>query len=246
MNYALHPAILAGDNWLYSADFPGYMAECLARLSGNGLIPIFVNGCCGNVNHLDYSDRNQGRGFQMTQRVGYLLGVAAREAVDRAAPVGAGRISLSREKVRLKRLKITEDQYQWATEVIRKAQDHPARGQVDGLPDEHYARMWSEMYQNKEEDDLAEVCALRIGDLGIVTLPGEMFCEFGLEIKKRSPARHTMVIELANDALGYFPTREAFEQGGYEPTTGTTLYESNAGEQLTASALRQLDHLFSA
>jgi hypothetical protein len=89
-----------------------------------------------------------------------------------------------------------------------------------------------------------EVNALRIGDLGIVTLPGEIFCEFGLQIKKQSPAKHTLVVELTNDAIGYLPTREAFEQGGYEPTTGSTYYEEGAGDELTASALRQLNGLF--
>jgi hypothetical protein len=246
VNFPLHPAILAGDNWLYSADFPGYMAESLSRLSGTGLIPIFFNGCCGNVNHVDYTDRTQGRGFQMAQRVGYLIGVAAFEAQNRAVPVQGNRISLSRESVRLRRLKISADQRRWAEDVLGKARDHPARGQVDGLPDEHYARMWAEMYRQQSEDDFAEVCALRIGDLGIVTLPGEMFCEFGLQIKQQSPAKHTIIIELANDAMGYFPTREAFGQGGYEPTPGTTLYESNAGEELTASALKQLHTLFSS
>jgi hypothetical protein len=244
VNFPLHPAILAGDNWLYSADFPGYLAETLARLSGNGLIPIFFNGCCGNVNHVDYTDRTQGRGFQMAQRVGYLLGVAAFEAGHRAVPVEASCITLSRESVRLKRLKISEEQRQWAEGILRKGQ--AARGQVDGLPDEHYALMWTEMRRKQGEDDFAEVCALRIGDLGIVTLPGEMFCEFGLQIKEQSPAKHTLIIELANDAMGYFPTREAFGQGGYEPTPGTTLYECTAGEELTASAIRQLHTLFSA
>ena len=246
VNFPLHPAILAGDNWLYSADYPGYMAESLSRLSGNGLIPMFFNGCSGNVNHIDYTDRTQGRGFQMAQRVGYLIGVAAFEAQNRAVPVEGNRISLSREMVRLKRLKISEDQRRWTEEVLRKAQEQPARGQVDGLPDEHYAQMCSEMYRKQGEDDFAEVCALRIGNLGIVTLPGEMFCEFGLQIKKQSPAKHTLVIELANDDLEYLPTKEAFAQGGYEATTGATFYESNAGEELTASALRQLNILFSS
>ncbi|MDR3676989.1 MAG: neutral/alkaline non-lysosomal ceramidase N-terminal domain-containing protein [Acidobacteriota bacterium] len=246
VNFPLHPAILAGDNWLYSADYPGYMAECLSRLSGNDLIPIFFNGCCGDVNHLDYSDRTQGRGFQMTQRVGYLVGVAAFEARNRAVPVEGNSISISHEMVQLKRLRISEEQHRWAQEIIRKAQEQAAPGQVDGLPDEHYARMWAEMYPKQGQDDFAEVCALRIGDLGIVTLPGEMFCKFGLQIKRESPAKHTIVIELANDALGYFPTREAFDQGGYEPSTGTTLYERNAGEKLTASALNQLNQLFSS
>jgi hypothetical protein len=244
VNFALHPAILAGDNWLYSSDYPGYLAECLARVADDTSVTVFFNGCCGNVNHLDYTERAQGRGYPMTQRVGYMLGVAACEAQKHATQIEGDRISLSSEKVPLKRLKISQDQHRWAQEVLRKAQENPARGRVDGLPDEHYAQIWLELHSKQNEDDFAEVSALRIGDLGIVTLPGEMFCEFGLEIKKQSPAKHTLVIELANDAMGYFPTREAFDQGGYEPTTGTTHYQSNAGEELTASALRQLNKLF--
>jgi neutral ceramidase len=244
VNFALHPAILAGDNWLYSADYPGYLAESLARLTGDDFITAFFNGCCGNIVHLNYADRTQGRGFEMAQRVGYMLGVAACEARTRAVPVEGNGIALSREKVRLKRLKISEDQRLWSEEVLRKAKEHPACGQVDGLPDEHYALTWLQMYQNQEADDFVEVNALRIGDLGIVTLPGEIFCEFGLQIKKQSPAKHTLVVELTNDAIGYLPTREAFEQGGYEPTTGSTYYEEGAGDELTASALRQLNGLF--
>ncbi len=244
VNFALHPAILAGDNWLYSADYPGYLSECLERLTDRRSVTAFFNGCCGNVNHLDYTDRTQGRGYQMAQRVGYLLGVAADEAQRHAVHVEGDRISRSSEKVRLKRLTISEDQFRWAESVLRKAPEHPARGQVDGLPDEHYARMWVDMYLQQGVDDFVEVCALRIGDLGIVMLPGEMFCEFGLQIKRESPAKHTVVIELANDAIGYLPTRAAFAEGGYEPTPGTTLYEQGAGEALAASALRQLHELF--
>ena len=245
VNFALHPAILAGDNWLYSADYPGYLAESLARLTGGDFLTFFFNGCCGNVNHIDYTDKTQGRGYAMTQRVGYLLGVAAAEARARATPVGGSEVAISREMVRLKRLKISEEQVRWSEEGVRKAKEHPARGQVDGLPDEHYARTWLEMHRKQGDDDLVEVCALRLGDVGIVTFPGEMFCEFGLQVKRQSPTKHTLVIELANDEIGYLPTHEAFAQGGYEPTTGTTLYEKGAGEELTASALGQLHRLFS-
>lgn len=245
VNFALHPAILAGDNWLYSADYPAYLAESLSRLNGDGFITAFFNGCCGNVNHVDYKDTTQGRGYQMTQRVGYMLGVAADEAGRRSVPVEGEELALSSEKVRLKRLKISEDQRKWSEEVLRKAEEHPPSGQVDGLPDEHYALTWLKMQEQQGADDFVEVDVLRIGNLGIVTLPGEIFCEFGLQIKKASPARHTLVIELANDEIGYIPTREAFAQGGYEPTTGSTFYEAGAGEELAASALRQLHKLFS-
>ena len=49
VNFALHPAILAGDNWLYSADFPGYLAEAMSRTIGEHFTCLFFNGCCGNV-----------------------------------------------------------------------------------------------------------------------------------------------------------------------------------------------------
>ena len=45
--------------------------------------------------------------------------------------------------------------------------------------------------------------ALRIGDLALVSAPGELFVELGLEIKRRSPFGQTMVLELANDSVGY-------------------------------------------
>ena len=100
------------------------------------------------------------------------------------------------------------------------------------------------MYEKQADHDKVEVMAIRIGDVAIVGLPGELFCEFGMEIKKCSPAKHTIVIELANDAIGYIPTEEAFEQGGYEPTPGTTMYLKGSGENITASAIAQLNKLF--
>jgi hypothetical protein len=51
-------------------------------------------------------------------------------------------------------------------------------------------------------------------------------------------------VELANDGAGYFPTEEAFGQGGYEVTPGATKYVAGSGERLTASALGQLEVLF--
>lgn len=54
------------------------------------------------------------------------------------------------------------------------------------------------------------------GLTAIVTLPGEIFVEHGLAIKKNSPFANTMVIELANASVGYIPTRLAFTQGDYE------------------------------
>ena len=86
-----------------------------------------------------------------------------------------------------------------------------------------------------------EVQAIRLDrDTAIVTLPHEVFVELGMAIKSASPFRTTIVISLANDLDFYIPTRRAFEEGHYEPTTCPL--EPGCGEQLVhaAGTLNQL------
>jgi len=58
--------------------------------------------------------------------------------------------------------------------------------------------------------------SLRIGDLGIVGLPGEVFTEIGLDVKARSPFAQTMNIGIANGTVGYVATDKALDEGSYE------------------------------
>jgi hypothetical protein len=79
------------------------------------------------------------------------------------------------------------------------------------------------------------VQVLRIGDCLLAGLPGEVFVEYGLEIKARASAR-TFVITLANgDLQGYLVTPEAARVGGYE--AANTLFAPEAGEALVRTAL---------
>jgi hypothetical protein len=244
VNFGLHPAILAGDNWLYSADFPGYLSEALGKISGSNLCGLFFNGCCGNINHIDYTDPLQGRGYQMTQRVGYMLAAAVQEALAAPSAIKGDELSVSSEMIKATRLKISDKTRKWSEAVLKKDAERKTRGQVDGVPDVFYATIYREMHRIENEDDHLEVMVIRIGDLAVVGLPGEIFCEFGLSIKRRSPAKHTIIIELANDAAGYFPVRRAFNEGGHGATVGTTLYQPGTGERMVESAIRQLNKLF--
>ena len=89
-----------------------------------------------------------------------------------------------------------------------------------------------------------EVQAIRIGDLSITGLPGEVFTEFGLKIKSKSPFVYNMISSLTNGLNGYIPTREAFYQGGYEPTLSTyTCLEQEAGDKMTEKAYELLQKL---
>ncbi len=81
------------------------------------------------------------------------------------------------------------------------------------------------------------VQVLRIGDIGIGTSPCETFAETGLEFKKRSPIKHSFMVELAHGYYGYLPTPRHFELGGYETWPGTNYLESTASEKIMAALL---------
>ena len=51
-----------------------------------------------------------------------------------------------------------------------------------------------------------------------VTVPCEIFCHFGLELKRRSPFPITAVFGLTNGDMGYCPTIEGAMGGSWEGT----------------------------
>jgi hypothetical protein len=76
----------------------------------------------------------------------------------------------------------------------------------------------------------------RVGPAVFLTNPSELFCQYGLDIKARSPFK-TFPVELANGDVGYVPTEEALgpHGGGYE--TRMTSREIGAGRKMVEAAL---------
>lgn len=74
-----------------------------------------------------------------------------------------------------------------------------------------------ERYQRQEKElfHRMELHVIRLGDISIATNPFELFLDFGIQIKARSVAEQTFVVQLACDYSGYLPTARAVEAGGY-------------------------------
>ena len=109
---------------------------------------------------------------------------------------------------------------------------------------EVFRRMRRELAPHQGETRQTWLQALRLGDVALLAVPGELFTALGLEIKRRSPFAHTIVVELANDYIGYIPDREAFALGGYQVWTGLhSLVAEGTGETIVDEAVRLLDSL---
>src|SRR5206468_1706585 len=55
-----------------------------------------------------------------------------------------------------------------------------------------------------------ELQTIGIDEYSFVSMPRELFVEYGLRIKERAHPRRAVVVGLANGSVGYIPTREAF------------------------------------
>ncbi|HJN16920.1 MAG TPA: GNAT family N-acetyltransferase, partial [Armatimonadota bacterium] len=87
---------------------------------------------------------------------------------------------------------------------------------------------------------------IRLGEVAIVGIPGEMFGALGLEIRRRSPFRDTIVVGLANDEIGYIPDRQGYADGGYQTWVGHHCQiEPGTGERMVEAVLAMLDEVHS-
>lgn len=87
-----------------------------------------------------------------------------------------------------------------------------------------------------------EIQVLRLGDIYILGLPGEILVEIGLVIKKKAGLEKLIISELSNDTIGYVCHSQAYGQGGYEVESGTNLAKG-AGEIIISHALDLLNKI---
>ncbi len=87
-----------------------------------------------------------------------------------------------------------------------------------------------------------EIQVLRLGDIYILGLPGEVLVEVGLEIKRRAGVEKLFIISICNDSIGYVCHSQAYEEGGYEPGSGTNLAKG-AGEIMIKQALDLINQI---
>ncbi|HHV97715.1 MAG TPA: hypothetical protein GXX37_14845 [Clostridiaceae bacterium] len=242
INFTLHPAILVGKDWLWSRDYINYLTNDIKKHLGNNTVVFFANGAEGNVNHINYKDKSQGRGFEEAERIGSSLANYVIEALNTKKPFNILPFKCISKKIKLPLREITKEDVLWAKKIIKERGDF-IPSLLDGVPDEIYAREILKLSKIKDKEVETEIQVIRIGDVLIATLPGEVFVEFGLRIKQSSPFENTMVFGLANDMVGYVPTEVAFSEGGYEiKTAWSSKLDPKAGEILLSHIVDLIDN----
>jgi hypothetical protein len=107
-----------------------------------------------------------------------------------------------------------------------------------------FRQMREELAPQQGKERTTWVHTIAIGDVAIVGVPSEVFTKLGIDIKSRSPFKHTVIAELSNDWIGYTPDQEAFALGGYQTWTGLHSYaEPGTGERIVDQAVAMLEEV---
>jgi hypothetical protein len=74
-------------------------------------------------------------------------------------------------------------------------------------------------------------------------MPCEVFCEIGLEFKRRSALQPAFMVELNHGYFGYLPTPRHHKLGGYETWLGTNRLEADASDKVLTELLAMSEEL---
>ncbi|MHC4714372.1 MAG: hypothetical protein ACYTAN_14065 [Planctomycetota bacterium] len=88
-----------------------------------------------------------------------------------------------------------------------------------------------------------ELHILRIGDVVIATNPFELFLDYGLQIKAKSPAAQTVLIQIAGKGW-YLPTERAVKGGSYGAMPAVSVVGPEGGSELVEETLESIRDLF--
>jgi neutral ceramidase len=235
VNFSMHANIVGGTR--FSADFPGVLARQLALAEGAGMITLFANGCAGNVNP---DKALSGEASSPVERIGTGLTAAVTNAWKDLQPLKTFAPDARHKVLVLPRPRFTEAGATEARSIAARMNDR-------SLSTVSKAKAFCilDTLAHKDEPLEVEVQVIAISDdLAIVALPGEIFAELGLAIKKASPFKRTFIAELANGSIGYIPNRTAYAEGNYEVVSARCA--EGSGEMIVDAAVKLLKELASA
>jgi neutral ceramidase len=231
INYTCHPTVLGPTNLLYTADYPFYTVKAVSEATG--LPPekiLFTNGACGDINaghspKLSINSPGAGnRTYEAAAQLGGNVGKAAIEALNSPTIQLTPALETATLDVEIEwqserwpsreNLEIYRRERQAELELALTQNDIAAANNLEQL------KGWAEGLLEKPLDaswSLPEfrIDVIQLGELNLVTVPGELFVEYGLALKERM-GNPTWILGYTNGSLGYIPTPDAYERQDYE------------------------------
>lgn len=208
LNYACH-AVTLGPTKAASADWPGALVR---EVESGGDRCLFLQGFCGDIDPVAYLNRRLGATTVDLELYGRILASRARKAADLAVLEKDPGLKSAEARIRLPLL--VPDRRGLRKEARASLESGREFPKVRSIIDN-----WRSRAEKKHADfrrspwmENIPLQAMGIGGLKILGLPGEVFCAYGLKLRRSWPS--LMTAGYANGDIGYLPTRRAYRTPG--------------------------------
>lgn len=215
-NYACHAN--SNNTDAISADYPGRVQEYVAESLGYALTALFLPGACGDVNPNN-----------TVESTAIPLGDGILECLNNLTALETQSLSF---ETTILNIPARENPVFEAEDIQKKWPDQYSK----------YENYYNSARPNQPQSYKSYICLFRLGDsFAMISDPGELFCQYGLDIKAASPYSFTMAVEQTNGAIGYIPTLTAYANKSYETWYGEHSNISvNAGEMIRDASIEML------
>ncbi|MCD6408003.1 hypothetical protein J7L87_03020 [bacterium] len=203
-----------------SADFPGEARRLIREILGKKIPVLYFQGASGDTSPWDmlHPDRmNREDKERRLKEVGTLLAGETMRIIGNSERKENLTIDTVFEELEVSVRIPSEEEIEEARKVVEDGVEKS--GRWDFVLKESVLKLYEEFKDNPFEKLPLHV--VRIGELAIATNPCEFYCQFGLDIKRRSPFPITIISQLTNGWSGYCPTIYGYLGGGY---SGETIY----------------------
>ena len=146
------------------------------------------------------------------------------------------------EAIKLPFRKVTEAEHQTAKEQADKYKKIPAQRWNYLWHQSVVSRYIVQQSQGVGTKDM-ELHVIRLGDVAFATNEFELFSDYGMQMKARSPAIQTFIIQLTGSA-GYLPTVRAVSGGGYSAVIQSSRIGPIGGQKLVEESVEALKELW--
>ena len=252
-NFGNHPDVVGGCK--ISADWPGMTRRTVEKALDNTRC-IFFNGAQGDVNHVNVHPRggylngmfmdfdDVARGYAHAQYIARVVTGGVMQAFDKVEYVDVDAIA-----------------------AVKKTIDVPAN--VPDPADMPLAHKYNDLHNAGRDDEIpytgmmlttvvAEagrmvklengpeafpmyLSAVKIGPVALFGMPGEPFTGIGRAIKEAEGYSLVLPCCLTNGNEGYFPMKDAYDEGGYEARS--SYFKTGVAELIIAEGKKLLSEL---
>ena len=253
VNFANHPDTVGGNR--VSADWPGAMRRTVERVYDN-VKCAFMNGAQGDINHVNvhptvgygndlFNDFDDvARGYGHTQYIGRVVAAGVMQAYDKVEYVDVEKIDFLVKTIlipsnRPKPEELPEAKKIWDLYVAGRESELPYTGMMltTKIAD---ARRKVNLQDGPDNFEM-DLIGIKLGDVAFVGIPGEPFSEIGNQLKLADGYKLVIPTCLTNGYQGYFPTLDAYTQGGYE--AGNSNFRAGVAERIIAGGIELLKEL---